>query len=224
VETTDKPVKETSAHKLQSVRRTLGKTVLIVLGEIALLSLVAYATYSWQHAQLIRKESAISSLNNTNARLDASNSSLKQQVISLNNQLQKALNPKPTAPQATPSPKPLAATSIVIINGVKQVPATTYWASAPSSTMYEQVDFTVYNNSPSTQTYSVQVNDSWFKGVTKTGALVPPMVPMGNEWINSTVLAGGHADGFVLFDPASGVTKLQWKAPDASEPIFLSLP
>jgi hypothetical protein len=198
---------------------------------------VGYGVFYWQSSIVSSKDGSILSLNKQTNKLTASNGSLqhangslKSQVGKLNNQLQNVLanekTPEPT-PTVTPSatPKPVTATSELIINDEKQVPASTYWTQAPSGTIWNEIDFTIYNNSDKTETYNISDPEGGaINGVNVSGELIRPQIPMGNEYLQSTLLPGGSADGYALFQPSDGVVKLQWTPSDSSSPIYVALP
>jgi len=202
------------------------KKILVGSGVTLLLLGLTVGVYLWQHNKVNAKSAEVSALNVQAADLKKKNASLSKQVSQLNRNLQAATK----SATKTPTPSQAAPTSLLVVTGVKQIAASKYNSSAKDTDTYQEVDFTIYNNSAATQTYNLVMLDSYVKGVTSTGSIVTPYALIsgssGDAWNHSTVLPGGSTDGFALFDlntPLS-ITKLSWLPPGNNQPIFVALP
>jgi hypothetical protein len=151
----------------------VGSKILILCILLVALAGYTYGIYTWQHHQVNTKAALVNNLTKEQVQLEKSNANLSKQVDQLNQKLQSTLSTESNSTPSTSSTTSSVSTrstSKLIINSVEQIPASDYYSGAKSTDTYEEVTFTIHNNSSSTQTYYLDLQN-YVKGITSNGDL-----------------------------------------------------
>jgi hypothetical protein len=199
--------------------------VLYIGGAVVVLVGAAVGMYMWQNKHVKVLQTQVSTLNKRVTDLTKSNDTLVDENKRLTEKIEDA--EETTGIEIEADPAPAAIPSKLTITSAKLVPTSTYSSYPQQYPNYLQYEFTIKNNSDKVQTYYLSGGDeNHILGVSKSGQIVKPQIPIPSAiWTGATLAAGGSVTGASAnFWESDQIVKLLWKAPDATAEVEIAVP